>query len=242
MVLPAAIRAAYANDKRFEMGEEERLGHRLTDKDPTGGTAVCAVCGPVKMRSRGRGRQACANNLAARRRRWEERNPEKSQASRRWQSPHKLTAVDPSTRQGECPVCGPVTAVPKGRGWMCETRAKELWANQQEAPQSRCPKCTRAWLVADGSCPRCADGLNLSAELRKAQFNADEKHWVLDACDSNLDLVFDEAKYNPLSVLGEQVENPALKTLGAGVPEGRRAEQFIRDWWRKNRGVVEEGL
>lgn len=40
--------------------------HRLSGRDLETMTAVCAVCGPVRVASRGRGRWVCANRKAER--------------------------------------------------------------------------------------------------------------------------------------------------------------------------------
>lgn len=125
-------------------------------------TAECEVCGPVWLASKGRGRWACGRKEAARQARKQAAMPAEKQAARRAAppSPHRLVQFNPSTRTGDCPVCGLVGIVPKGRGWMCEKRAGELWSRQQDEPQGRCGVCN-AWLAACGACRGCADQSDL---------------------------------------------------------------------------------
>lgn len=204
-------------------------------------TAVCEIDGLVKMRTHGKGRTACAVKLADKKARWAARNPEKARANRKSRSPHRLTKFDQSTMTGECPVCGTVGVVPKGRGFMCRTRAEQLWKVQQEAPQERCSECRKNYLRADGKCPYCSDRehLDWSVGIRAEQDAADLMQMVQDRRGDGMGLLVRAKTDNPSSVEGEYVSNPSLKTIGAGVPAGRRPEGFIRDWWAENAHLVE---
>src|SRR4249919_24253 len=150
------------------MTTQEIVSHRLADKDFVAMTATCSVCGPVKMRTRGKGRPVCAVRTSERRAAWAARNPDKARRNRRGRSAHHLTSFDASTMTGECPVCGTVGVVAKGRGYMCRVRAQELWTIQQEVPQTRCAECRKNFVRADGTCPSCTDrkGLDWAYALR----------------------------------------------------------------------------
>jgi hypothetical protein len=225
------------------MTTPETASHRLADKDFMGMTATCAVCGPVKMRTRGKGRPACANKLAARRAAWAARHPEKALRNRRGKSAHHLTSFDASTRTGECPVCGTVGVVPKGRGWMCLVRAEELWSHQQDVPQQRCPECRKNFLCADGTCPSCSDRARLdwAYALRLASAEADLREDFDSFTGEPLGTVVNPERYDILSTEGDTVANPGLKTIGAGVPRGLNPETYIKKWWAENAHLVEGG-
>lgn len=208
-------------------------------------TAVCSACGPVPLRSRGKGRFACGKKLAAKHARWVKENPQRARQNRKSRSAHRLTSFDASTHTGQCPVCGTVGVVPKGRGYMCRTRAEELWTIQQDAPQQRCPDCLKNYLSADGSCRYCSDreGLDWAYALRMQQHKGDEMQRVHDTLEPSLGFVIDPQKYDTRSVAGDQVANPALKTIGGGVtPPGMRPQRFIDKWWADNGHLVEEAL
>lgn len=222
----------------------EPISHRLSEKNFSTMTATCSVCGPVPMRSRGKGRMACGKKIAEKHARWARGNPQKASRNRNTRSAHKLASFDASTHTGLCPVCGPVGVIPKGRGWMCETRAKELWSIQQSAPQERCRVCRRAYLSADGTCRYCTDrehqdwAFALADMERKREEMAQVRVWT----GEHLDFVIDPHRHDLLSVEGEHVANPELKTIGAGVPKGTRPQKFIDQWWAENAHLVEEAL
>jgi len=98
------------------------MKHSLTNKDKAELVADCSVCGPrVPIRLNGRYGIVCLEARRERSRSWKQRNPEKAKASRAAANPstHRL-----SLRNGEpdtCVVCGPVTPVKWGRGFMCPT-------------------------------------------------------------------------------------------------------------------------
>lgn len=222
----------------------EVISHRLSEKNFVKMTAVCSACGPVAMRSRGKGRMACGKKVAERHARWAASNPQKARQNRKSRSLHKLVSFDPSTHTGICPVCGPVGVVPKGRGFMCRTRAEELWSIQQSAPQERCPECRRSFLSADGTCKYCTDRMHLDwayaladMERKRAELRQ-TKAWT----GEDLDFIVDPQYHDPTSVNNEHPANPALKTIGAGVPNGMRPQKFIDKWWADNAHLVEEGL
>lgn len=218
--------------------------HRLTEKDVENRTAVCSVDGKVTIRSRGKDRWVCGVNAAARRRRWAERHPEKARTNRAVRSAHRLTSFDEATMTGECPLCGTVGAVVKGRrrkdgrpGVMCANRARELYPNAPaETPQEFCRICYRAYLSADGACPRCDDREQTdwayalrAAEYRDAQDAAvlsmvvDEEE--LDGMGSRVDLTDDPAE---LPRFDNRVRG--WRTIGAGSPNA---------WWAANAHLVE---
>jgi hypothetical protein len=170
--------------------------HRLTTKDTDAMTAVCEVCGPVRLASRGRGRWVCGNRQTERRQAWAARNPEKAAANRRVRSAHEVISQDRKARTGVCQKCGPVAIVPKGRGWMCATRAGELWQHQETSAQSSCREC---WIIdgdrvypVDGVCPRCSDqslydtaGVLRAAESRRPAHDLPTRFVVVDVEHGN---------------------------------------------------------
>ncbi len=145
--------------------------HHLTDRDLETRTAVCSVCGPVGVIKAGNGWTCATRHGRAARRR--ARLVPRSRSTGR--SPHHLTDHDPESRTGTCPVCGPVSIVPWGRGWACAQRATELGrVRQQEAPQEWCQDCraadgTLVWLPTEGPCPRCGAGSDLARGLRELE-------------------------------------------------------------------------
>lgn len=211
------------------------VNHTLTEKNFETRSAVCSIDGPVSLRSRGRGRWECAVKKAEKKRAYLERHPEKARASRRSRSAHRLTSFDASTMTGECPLCGTVGAVVKGRrrkdgtpGVMCANRAKELWpAGLDETPQDFCTTCRRAYLDAAGECPRCTDeahaDLNLGlAVMRQHGREAMEADDWFDG-ELYVTTTDDETPRHENAV-------PGWKTLGAGS---------ANRWWAENAHLVE---
>lgn len=227
------------------------MSHVLTEKNLETKTAICAIDGPVAIRSRGNGRFRCAVKKAELKRRYVERHPDAVRRGRGGRSAHRLTSFDESTMTGECPVCGTVGAVVKGRrrkdgtpGVMCANRAKELWPNGlDETPQEWCLTCNRVYLDASGGCRYCDDpeqtdvgfGLRATEDLRK------EAEWVAEAFDGELPHIYNLAESDPYSVDGDQVENPAIKVIGGGVPAGANPRTFVADWWAQNAHLVGVG-
>ena len=233
--------------------------HRLTGKDLTGRTAVCSVDGPVGIRSRGNGRWECAVKRAAKtraykaghpervreqRRRWAERHPEKARAGRAARSPHRLTSFDEPTMTGGCPVCGTVGAVVKGRrrkdgrpGVMCANRARELYPNAtSETPQEFCRICRRAYLTADGACPRCDDReqTDWAHALRVSEHRDRDDERILssllDADEFELVSTRVDADDDPAAMPRSESSVYGWRVLGAGDPNA---------WWAANAHLVE---
>ena len=140
--------------------------HNLTEKDPQALTAVCSVCGPTRLASKGAG-WLCINKKRANTKAWNEASPEKVKANRALSSPHKLMNKDVKASTGMCPLCGPVDILAYGRGWVCGNRARELRTTQQVKPTLPCPDCKGyADITASGKCAACAalvPGLSLTA-------------------------------------------------------------------------------
>lgn len=133
-----------------------KIRHLLTDKDTSARTASCSVCGPVEIRPVNGGRSwICLNKKRASADEWREANPERTAEGRRRVSEHHLSEYSLTTRQGECPVCGPVAIVPFGRGYACANRAAELRSSVQEE-LVRCSICGHQTSednpVVDGAC------------------------------------------------------------------------------------------
>jgi hypothetical protein len=128
--------------------------HQLSDKNVAERTAVCAICGPVKLHKNGR-RFTCAEKQRIKHAEWAKRNPEKARANRAQASPHRVSG-------DQCLVCGTVEPVAYGRGWACpNTKAVLRRELQQVAPTPRCSVC-RHWAgterpVTAGLCRPCAD-------------------------------------------------------------------------------------
>jgi hypothetical protein len=118
--------------------------HTLTNRDDENLIADCEVCGKrVKTERRGKHQPRCKNAGREQRRRYKQRNVE----SKGGPSKHALEGGT------TCPICGPVTPVPWGRGFMCPNRAKELGWKPPEEMEPRCHRC-ESFLIA-GVCPFC---------------------------------------------------------------------------------------
>lgn len=117
--------------------------HKLTNVDTEALTADCKVCGKgIELERKDKTKVRCKNAGRELRRRYQQRHGKSVTNSK-----HALKGGD------VCPVCGPVTPVPWGRGYMCPNRATELgWRPPQEI-EPRCHRCD-AFLVA-GVCPFC---------------------------------------------------------------------------------------
>lgn len=214
------------------------MAHILTEKNLETKTAVCAVDGPVAIRSKGLGRFQCAVKKSEKRRAWADRNPDVARASRATRSAHRLTTFDASTMTGECPVCGTVGAVVKGRrrkdgtpGAMCANRANELWPTAgPETPQEFCGVCRRAYLTADGVCLRCSDDdqVNLNLGLAVIATQRREALEIEDLVEDGLTVI------TPLDTPAEmpRIESAVhgWKTLGSGDPHR---------WWAENAHLIE---
>ena len=188
------------------------ISHSLSDRDTAAMTATCAVCGPVRLKTRGRGRFVCGVRAAERHAEWAARNPEKARRNRRGRSAHHLTSFDESTLTGECPVCGIVGVVPKGRGFMCRTRAEEIWTQQQSSPQQRCGVCRRVWLSADGTCAYCSDreAHDWSLGLKTDQDLADLKQLAHDWAEDikPLETIVDEKTHSAYAMPRSESAEP----------------------------------
>lgn len=137
--------------------------HRLTDRDVDSLTADCSICGPaVAIRRVGKYFQ-CVTAAREAKAAWRKRHPASDKADKmRPPSAHRLMVRD--GREDTCKVCGVVTPVPHGRGWMCPNRAAELGFTGKATkvpPNQKCKTCA-AWLCADGHCPRCVTELDFS--------------------------------------------------------------------------------
>jgi hypothetical protein len=223
------------------------VNHTLTEKNFETMTAVCSVDGPVNLRSRGSGRFCCSVKKSERHQRWAQRNPEKARANRRSRSAHRLTAFDQTTMTGECPLCGTVGVVVKGRrrgdgtpGVMCANRAKELWTNLDETPQERCSTCQRVYLNAHGGCSYCDDreATDLGYALKIMEERGRELDEIKERFDDELPFIVNPATYAAYSLDGDTVSNPAIKVIGAGVPAGTSPKRFIDQWWAANGHLV----
>lgn len=194
------------------------------------------MCGPVDIYPVGRG-WICLNKKAESARKWAQDNPERMRASRAKPGSHRLL-----TRRGfvaECILCGPVTAVPWGRGYTCSVRANELRTKQQAAPIARCPDCNK-WLsgeypVFSGRCEACRDistpGRSLNG-LKGYGRNPDAALDVSAALDNDLSMARWYSLNKPDD--GKDRTKPRLRTLGdRNVPE-EWAWALKRDpeWWR----------
>jgi hypothetical protein len=131
--------------------------------------------------SRSGGGWVCAEKAKANSRSWKERNPQRSRTS---SNPHILSWKSVEDGRGLCSIDGPVTIVPWGRGWICETKARYLGrVSHQNVPLKWCRDCWaemegdvdryRVWLRADGTCPRCSEPMDLNMEFKKMA--ADER-------------------------------------------------------------------
>lgn len=134
--------------------------HRLLSKDVNTLTAQCSVCGLVAIRKAGDGFQ-CAVKKAAGQRAWTEKNPDKAKANRLLRSDHELFNRDYLQLTAQCVICGPVPMTAWGRGYTCGLRAAQLRVIQEDTPHPECSTCRvvdhlRVYLLADGSCARCA--------------------------------------------------------------------------------------
>lgn len=131
--------------------------HSLSEKDPTTRRAVCSVCGPVDMRSAGKGGRywQCANKKSESHAQWAKANPEKAAANRATSSDHRLTQRDEEKMRGVCDICGPVDLAHYGKGLACGVRDAELRGTSQ-AKIERCIECgypsRRDNPVVDGRC------------------------------------------------------------------------------------------
>lgn len=218
--------------------------HTLTEKNLETLTAVCAIDGPVKLRSRGAGRYCCSVKKSERHQQWAQRNPDRARQNRRTRSLHRITGLDENTMTGDCPVCGLVGVVIKGRrrkdgspGVMCANRAKELFGSaRHDEVQERCSTCQRAYLNADSSCLYCSDRSQseVGYGLKEMEALQKEAQRVQDWTEGELTYIYDLGEHSPYSLEGDTVANPALKVIGAGVPDGMSTKKFIEQWMRDN--------
>jgi hypothetical protein len=150
------------------MADEKVIRHRLADKDESTLTGNCSVCGFVAIRKSGGGYQ-CAIKKAESHRAWAKANPAKAAANRRLRSEHELFNQDYVAQTAGCTACGElVDIVMWGAGYACGVNARRLRSVQQTSTVgTRCRECTiidgpasAPRLLADGSCPRCAEGPN----------------------------------------------------------------------------------
>jgi hypothetical protein len=148
------------------MTETKVVRHSLTNRDQSTLTADCSVCGFVAIRKAGNGFQ-CAVKIAERHKAWTHANPDKASANRRLRSEHELFNRDYLALTAGCTACArEVDMVMYGAGYACGVRARELRSVQQQSTVgSRCRECTivdgpanAPRLLADGTCPRCAEG------------------------------------------------------------------------------------
>jgi len=214
------------------------MSHFLTEKNLDTMTAVCAVDGPVNIRSKGTGRYLCAVKKAEKSRAYADRHPEKVRANRAIRSAHRLASFDESTMTGECPVCGTVGVVVKGRrrkdgrpGVMCANRAKELWPSAPaEEPQDFCTTCRRTYLTAGGVCLRCADEshTDLNHALAAQRSRAADHLLAASLSDGEIPMLVDPSD--------DQNEMPrsesavfGWKTIGSGDPN---------KWWAENAHLI----
>lgn len=181
--------------------------HKLTEKDPAARTGVCSVCGPVSLARKGKSWR-CANRRRELHQAWVEENPTKAAASRAHVSPHKVT-------NGVCPLCGPVEAVPYGRGWACpNTPGAKRRLVQQSAPQSRCRDCGSFFSVSEGIC--------LSCSITNTPGNSWKK---IDAAYRGAgvsDFIYELTEQSPIKHKADHFvddrrdrTNPSMKTLGS---------------------------
>jgi hypothetical protein len=199
--------------------------HSLTEKDTDRRTAVCAVCGPVKIRKNGK-TWLCANKRKEVTDRWEQLNQGKVNARRSVVSAHHLSSADIRSMTGTCPLCGPVAIVAWGRGYLCANRAGELRQVQQEAPARRCWKCC-TWsseanpVLEDDVCRRCTDELTPGHTLD--YIPGARSHTVESLREASLYVEFDEAGMHvgypddPYK-LDDQQPVPGWKTIGSPLP------------------------
>lgn len=235
--------------------------HRLSGRDLETMTAVCAVCGPVRVASRGRGRWVCANRKAERE---ASRSPRRRQAGGR-RSRHRLGVVEAGV--ATCATCGPVRAVPYGTGFACEnTPGVRAGAARQGEPAATCPAHTvpadrevthpdgsvtvvRKWiqyLRRDGSCARCLLDSGVPFEqvfpgkARSARMAAEEAAWLNSVF--GLD---DEVDTQPAyrgGYLTTDGLDPATPEYDSRVYGWRTlGEGSASDWWRKNGHLVNGG-
>lgn len=185
--------------------------HRLTEKDTTGRSALCCICGPVKILPAGRG-WVCATKKLQRKREWAAANPDRVAASRAKPGIHRLTSRE--DRQGVCAVCGPVEVVPWGRGWTCSNRSQQLRRIQQSKPAERCLDC-RAWYTSlnDGRCESCT---------------------IMNTPYQSMIALLSTREFSEIPDDGKDRTVPALKTIGDKdvAPEWRWALKSSPDWSR----------
>lgn len=221
------------------------MDHSLTEKNLESMTAVCAIDGVVGIRSRGQGRFQCAVKKAEKRKAWADRHPDNARANRvSGRAAHRLASFDETTMTGECPVCGTVGVVVKGRrrkdgrpGVMCRNRAAELYPNLiEESSQDWCPTCRKTYLDASGGCAYCDDReqTDVGYGLKVMASRHAESEWVDEAYGGELPHIYSLAEHDPYGLDGDTVANPALKVIGAGVPAGTNPQKFIADWLRQN--------
>lgn len=144
------------------------MGHRLSEKDLEAMTATCATCGPGASIVRSRNSHVCREGRREAKRRFKQAHPERvRQDKRRPPSKHRLTG-----RDGEpdlCAICGPVSPVVMGRGWMCPNRATELgWTQFAVTPQPKCPVCA-TYLDRFGACAHCDDDWDIDSKFIPAE-------------------------------------------------------------------------
>lgn len=204
--------------------------HSLSQKDEVARTATCSICGPVSIRPAGRG-WVCLVKHNANRRRSRLASPDRGAKSRGKKTPSAHRLQNRTGGQDVCAVCGPVTSIPQGRGWMCPTRARELgWVKTPAAPQPKCDRCLEQYLTAAGTCPACDDPMNYSVSygLRAMALSASANaasdiftSYVEAGDDDNAG--FSVSPYDPpLPGDEERSVTPWLKTIGSYAPSGSR--------------------
>ena len=193
--------------------------HRLTDRDPVLRTAVCSICGPVRMSRNGKS-WMCSNKKADLRASWYNRNPRRAKPSE-----HALTSKDTQNRLGICPVCGPVEIVPYARGWACANRAAELGHSQAE-PHPKCSVCgnyhSRHNPVSptSGQCEACARLLYQGTEPRGPSDEAamaqafGPAHAAHDGTSLGAHMVTNFEWMNPEYIPDYESAVPGWKTIG----------------------------
>jgi hypothetical protein len=191
--------------------------HSLAEKDTQARTALCSVCGSVGIYPAGRG-WVCLNKKKASAAAWAQANPEKAHASRTTRSAHRL--ISRKDTAGECAVCGPVEAVPYGRGWACGKRAAELRKTQQAHPARRCVDCNM-WIDSRGTAARCAGCAELNTPGSTWLRTARNGRGVFRDKELVADFIFENAWEKWLRRdLERPLENtkPLVKVLGSGEP------------------------
>ena len=117
--------------------------HRLSNSNLEAMTADCALCGEGIPLELDMGKARCKLARRETRRQYKQRNGQVNTVSA-----HALGGTS------ICPLCGPVTPVPWGNGFMCPNRAKELGWKVPDQPNPRCHRC-EGFLTNRGICLDC---------------------------------------------------------------------------------------